>query len=157
MGVADGGFHGEILMVSAEGVLGDDDIRLVGPRQVLSRGLGEAAVQNTTAVAAGYSAVDRVAGGTETDPLIRNALYLWRLRGRIWKLTSFPCGSFRFCRRRANRSLSEVLERMSSPQGRGSRTAVRGPCFLGSSNQRAGPRAAHRGSRALIHGPRLKG
>ena len=42
------------------------------------------------------------------------------------------------------------------PQGRGSRTAVRGPCFLGSSNQRAGPRAAHHGSRCLIHGPWLK-
>lgn len=67
MGAADGDGgipHGGLLIAFAEAILGDDDGRLVDARQALSRTLGEAAMVDSAAVAAGFNAIDRVADGT---------------------------------------------------------------------------------------------
>ena len=59
-GVPDGG----LLVTFAEAVLGDDITLLNDTRQALSEALGEAAMVDSAAVAAGFNAIDRVADGT---------------------------------------------------------------------------------------------
>ena len=61
----DGGvLHGGLLVAFAEAVLGDDLGLMREARQALSRVLGEAAMVDAAAVAAGFNAIDRVADGT---------------------------------------------------------------------------------------------
>lgn len=61
----DGGVpHGRLLVAFAEAILGDDTVRLDEARQALCRTLGDAAMVDSAAVAAGFNAIDRVADGT---------------------------------------------------------------------------------------------
>jgi hypothetical protein len=64
-GDSDGGIpHGRILIAFAEAVLGNGLLDLNKARQALSLALGEAAMVDAAAVAAGFNAIDRVADGT---------------------------------------------------------------------------------------------
>ena len=61
----DGGVsHGGLLVAFAEAVLGDDPDRISDCGQAVSRALGEAAMVDAAAVAAGFNAIDRVADAT---------------------------------------------------------------------------------------------
>ena len=67
MGAVDGDggvLHGGLLVAFAEAVLGDDLNLMSEARQALSRALGEVAMADAAAVAAGFNAIDRVADGT---------------------------------------------------------------------------------------------
>lgn len=64
-GAGDGGVpHGRLLVTFAEAVLTDDPDLLHPARQMMARTLGEAAMVDAAAVAAGFNAIDRVADGT---------------------------------------------------------------------------------------------
>ena len=64
-GAGDGGVpHGRLLTAFAEAVLGDDETLLIDVRQRVRDTLGDAALVDTAAVVANYSALDRVADAT---------------------------------------------------------------------------------------------
>ena len=61
----DGGVpHGGLLVAFAEAVLGDDPSLLSEARRALTQAVGEAAMVDSAAVAAGFNGIDRVADGT---------------------------------------------------------------------------------------------
>lgn len=61
----DGGVaHGRVLVAFAEAVLGEDAQCLADARQTLRGVLGDAALVDSAAVAAGFNAIDRIADGT---------------------------------------------------------------------------------------------
>lgn len=61
----DGGIpHGSVLTAFAKAVLGDDEARLTDARRLVRYDLGDAALVDSAAVIANYSALDRVADAT---------------------------------------------------------------------------------------------
>jgi hypothetical protein len=61
----DGGIpHGSVLTAFAEAALGGDEARLIGARRQVREELGDAALVDSAAVIANYSALDRVADAT---------------------------------------------------------------------------------------------
>ena len=61
----DGGVaHGQILVEFAEAVMGADATRLADAGQAVRAALGDAALVDSAAVAAGFNAIDRIADGT---------------------------------------------------------------------------------------------
>lgn len=67
IGAADGDggvFKGDLLVPFAEAILGEDPDLLIEARQAVSEALGEAAMVDAAAVAAGFNGIDRVADAT---------------------------------------------------------------------------------------------